>query len=166
MIFRFTQKIAKKIKESPTLSCPVASNPYIDWSAHLFTAERAHYIIITNSTSLYSVILHGRGITDDAGFIDHAMSGMADFMCHDGYEFQFRRLIAPHATETLFVKLSDRRVLGSMNDLIRMAKWHLIEGQVSPFDAAEKINKSPMSYLDYDHPKRAFGKMKLDDIAD
>lgn len=166
MLFRLTQKMAKKIKESPTMICPVSANPYIDWSAHLFTAERAHYIIITNSTSLYSIILHGRGITDDANFIDHVMSEMANFMCQDGYEFQFRRLIAPNATESLFVKLSDRRVMGSMNDLVRMAKWHLIEGQVSPFDTAEKINTAPMSYLGYDHPKRAFGKMKLDDVAD
>ena len=166
MIFRLTQKMAKKIKETPQRDCPMDLNPYIDWSVHLFIAQRAHYIIITNSTSLYSIILHGRGITDDASFIDHVMSEMTNFMCQDGYEFQFRRLIVPNATESLFVKLSDRRVMGSMNDLVRMAKWHLIEGQVSPFDAAEKINKSPMSYLDYDHPKRAFGKMKLDDIAD
>lgn len=158
--------MAKKIKESPNENYPAASNPYTDWSVHLFTAERTQYIIITHSTSLYSMILYGRGITDDASFIDHAMSGMANFMCYDGYEFQFRRLIAPNATKTLFVKLSDRRVLGSMNDLIRMAKWHLIDEQISPFEAAEKINQSPMSYLDYDHPKRAFGKIKLDDIAD
>lgn len=166
MLFRLTQKMAKKIKESPSLYCPADSNPYIDWSAHLFTAQRAQYIIITNSTSLYSIILHGRGITDDAAFIDHAMSGMADFMCRDGYEFQFRRLIAPNATDTVFVKLSDRRVLGSMNDLIRMAKWHLAEGQLSPFEAAEKINKAPMSYLDYDHPRWAFPKMQLETYED
>ncbi len=166
MFYRLTQKMAKKIKESPTHSCPVYSNPYIDWSVHLFTAQRAQYIIITNSTSLYSVILHGRGITDDVSFINHAMSGMADFMCYDGYEFQFRRLIAPNATDTVFVKLSDRRVLGSMNDLVRMAKWHLIEGQVSPFEAAEKINKAPMSYLNYDHPRRAFPKMQIETFED
>lgn len=166
MPFRLTQKMAKKIKESPSLYCPADSNPYIDWSAHSFTAQRAQYIIITNLTSLYSIILHGRGITDDAAFIDHAMSGMADFMCRDGYEFQFRRLIAPNATDTVFVKLSDRRVLGSMNDLIRMAKWHLAKGQLSPFEAAKKINKAPMSYLDYDHPRRAFPKMQLETYED
>ena len=166
MIFRLTQKMAKKIKETLQQSCPSAPNPYTDWSVHLFTAQRAHYIIITNSISLYSIILHGRGITDDASFIDHAMNGMADFMCHDGYEFQFCRLIAPNATDTVFIKLSDRRVLGSMNDLVRMAKWHLVEGQVSPVEAAEKINKAPMSYLNYDHPRRAFPKMQLKTFED
>lgn len=94
------------------------------------------------------------------------MSGLAEFLCQDGYEFQFRRLIAPNAVETLFVKLSDRRVLGSMNDLIRMAKWHLVEEQLSPFEAAQRINDAPISYLSFDDPKRAFGKMTLENTED
>lgn len=148
MIFRLTQKMAKKIKESPSLHCPVPGSPYLDWSAHLFTAQRAQYVIVANSISLYSIVLHGRGITDNASFIDHVMSQIAEFMSSDGYEFQFRRLIAPNATETLFVKMSDRRVPGSMNDMIRIATLHLTEGRLSPFEAAEKINPMPMSYLE------------------
>jgi hypothetical protein len=160
MIFRLTQKMAKKIKETPNQSCPAASTPYADWSAHLFTAARAQYVIVTNTASLYSIILHGRGITDASRFIEYTLAFMADYMTGDGFEFQFCRFIAPDAKEVLFSKVTDRRVTGSMNDLIQMAQWLLMERQLSPFEAAQKINQSPMSYLDYDNPREAFSKMK------
>ncbi len=160
MIFRLTQKMAKKIKETPNRGYPAASNPYADWSAHLFTAERAHYVIVTNTVSLYSIILHGRGITDASRFIEYTLEFMAQYMSGDGFEFQFRRFVVPDAKEVLFSKVINRRVTGSMNDLIQMAQWHLAEGQLSPFETAQLINQSPMSYLDYDNPREAFSKMK------
>ena len=42
---------------------------FADWSAHLFTAERTQYILISNTASLYSMVMFGRGITDDCRFI-------------------------------------------------------------------------------------------------
>lgn len=39
MIFRLSQKLAKKIKEAPSQSLPPDPNPFADWSAHLFTAD-------------------------------------------------------------------------------------------------------------------------------
>jgi hypothetical protein len=161
MIFRLSQKMAKKIKESPTGSCPPAANPYTDWSARLFTADRAQYVILTNTVSLYSIVSHARGMTDFSRFIDYSLNFMAEYMIADGFEFQFCRLIAPEAKEVIFSKSTDQRVTGSMSDLVRMAKWVLIERQVSPFEASQDINRAPMSYLDYDNPKRAFAKMKL-----
>ncbi|NOZ21562.1 MAG: hypothetical protein GXP25_10795 [Planctomycetes bacterium] len=39
-------------------------NPFADWPAHLFAADRVQYILATNTPSLYSMAIHGRGITD------------------------------------------------------------------------------------------------------
>ena len=55
MIFRLSQKLATKLKEGGLPSLPLDDNPYADWSAHLFTADRAEYIIPANTKSLYSV---------------------------------------------------------------------------------------------------------------
>ena len=71
MIFRITDKLARKIKESPQESLPLAESPYLDWTANLFYVNKAQYIIVTNTQSLYSIIMHGKGITDDSKFIDH-----------------------------------------------------------------------------------------------
>ena len=160
MIFRLTQKMAKKIKRSPKVSYPPAANPYIDWSAHLFTAERAQYVIITNTTSLYSMILHGRGLTDSSRFSEYTLEFMADYIGQDGFEFQFRRFIAAEAAHATICKLTDRHVIGSINNLVYMAKFYLRERQSAPFEASQLINDVPMSYINYCSPKEAFVKMK------
>ena len=54
MIFRPTRKLAKKVKLQSLKALPNNQNLFIDWSADLFTAERARYIITTNTASLYS----------------------------------------------------------------------------------------------------------------
>lgn len=54
MIFRLSQKLAKKLKVGALPSLPPDQNPYADWSANLFTADRTQYIILTNTQSLYS----------------------------------------------------------------------------------------------------------------
>jgi hypothetical protein len=60
MVFRLSQKLGKKLKEGTLPSLPPDENPYADWSAHLFTADRTQYIIVTNTKSLYSVVMFGR----------------------------------------------------------------------------------------------------------
>ncbi|MCL4195363.1 MAG: hypothetical protein KJZ87_26730 [Thermoguttaceae bacterium] len=77
MIFRLSRKLAAKLKEGSLPSLPLDENPYADWSAHLFTADRTQYIIISNTKSLYSVVLYGRGITDSSA------ERMVEFM-YDG----------------------------------------------------------------------------------
>ncbi len=81
---------------------------------------------------------------------------MADFMTIDGNKAVYENVIEPESQVIYFSKIVDRRVLGSMNDLIFQAKIYLSEGQKSPFDVSFLLNESPMSYLDYNHPKDEF----------
>jgi len=168
MIFRLTQKLAKKVSLPPLQGLPLDQNPFVDWTAHLFTAERAQYIIVTNTASLYSLVMYGRGITDDNELVQSALSFMRNVMIDNGCEFIFRRLIAPHATRVSFSKATDRRVIGSMNELIFEAKLFLVERQLSPFETSRQINETPMSYLGYNSPKEAFRQLKVgeEDISD
>jgi len=165
MIFRLTQKLAKKTGITPSQCLPLDRNPFADWSAHLFTAQRVQYVIMTNTSSLYSIVMYGRGITDDNQFIKRALSCMSEFMTDDGNEFLFRRLIAPRTGTISFSKMGDRRVLGSINDLVIQAKFHLVEGELSPFDASLLLNQTPMSYIGYRSPKEAFKSLKIEEEA-
>jgi len=65
MIFRLTLKLAKKIGIAPlpAISYDENRDPLMDWNADLFTVQRTQYIILTNTASLYSMVMHGRGIT-------------------------------------------------------------------------------------------------------
>jgi len=161
MIFRLTHKLSKKIKLPPLQALPAGQNPFIDWTAHLFTSERAQYIIVTNTASLYSLIMYGRGITDDNELIQRTLGFMREFMADDGCEFLYRRLIAPHTTRVSFAKATNRHVIGSMNELILEARLYLTERRLSPFETSKQINETPMSYLDYNSAKEAFRLLRV-----
>ena len=128
MILRLSQKLATKIKVAPKICAPPDPNPFADWSAHLFIADRAQYILLTNTPSLYSVVTFGRSITDDSEFLDAAMSALREYMVADGMEFIFRKFVAPASGEVRFSKALSRSVTGSMNDLIRCGTFVLVEG--------------------------------------
>lgn len=74
MIIRLTQKLGKKIGLSPKEALPLEGNPYADWTGHPFTARRVQYILLVNTSSMFSVVLFGRGILED-GVDGHPGSG-------------------------------------------------------------------------------------------
>jgi len=159
MILRLSAKLGKKIKTTPTVLLPVDPKLYADWSANLFTAARFQYILISNTVSLYSIVIFGAGITDKNKLLTRMINSMEELMRQDGDEFIFDLLIAPFASTLLFSKALNRAVIGSMNDLVFQSKVFLIEGCMSPFDVSKKLNETPMSYLKYSNPRDEFKKM-------
>ncbi len=159
MIFRLSQKLNSKIKAGTLTAMPLDENPYADWSCHLFTADRTQYVILSNTKSLYSCVVYGKGITNDSVFIDRALSTIREFMESDGQAFVYQKFIAPASGTVSFSKALNRSVTGSMNDMIYHAKMWLIEEELSPFDVGFKLNEIPMSALDYAHSKEAFKKL-------
>ena len=161
MIFRLSQKLNAKIKAGPLRALPLDGNPLADWSAHLFVAGRAQYLLLSNTRSLYSTVLYGRGVTTDSHFIERALGGIREFMEADGQAFAYRRFIAPATASVRFAKALDRSVTGSMNDLTKHATYWLAEGDLSPFDVGFRLNDIPMSALAsggsaYGKPREAF----------
>ena len=65
MILRLTAKLGEKVGLLPETRLPLDENPFADWTGHLFRAERVQYIIIANTPSLYSLVMYGRGVTDE-----------------------------------------------------------------------------------------------------
>ena len=160
MIVRLTAKLGKKIGVVPSRLLPADKNPFADWSAHLFTADRTQYILVSNTVSLYSMLMYGRGITDDNWFLQRVTNTMGELMQDDGYQFIYERIIAPETARILFSKALNRSVTGSMNELVYQAQMLLTEKEMSPYDASFKLNEVLLSYLNYDHPRNAFGNMQ------
>lgn len=161
MIIRLSQKLSSKIKAGSLTSMPLDENPFADWSAHLFVADRTQYIMLSNTKSLYSVVMFGKGITSTSHFIERAMSNIREFMADDGLEFVFHRLVAPNSTSVRFAKALNRSVTGSMNEQIYHATAWLIEEDVSPFDVGFRLNDTLLSALGhegttYGKPREAF----------
>jgi len=74
MIFRLSQKLNAKIKAGSLGPLPLNENPFADWSALVFIAGRTQYILLSNSKSLYSTVMFGKGITNTSHFIERAVS--------------------------------------------------------------------------------------------
>lgn len=147
MNFRLSQKLNAKIKAGTLTTLPLDENPFADWSAHLFVADRTQYILLSNTKSLYSTVMYGKGITNDSNFIERALSNIREFMEDDGQEFVYQRFIAPASASVRFAKALNRSVTGSINELIQQAAAWLAEGDVSPFDVGSRLNDALLSIL-------------------
>ena len=147
MIFRLSHALNVKIKAGPVRALPLNENPFADWSAHVFIADRTQYVLLSNTKSLYSTVMYGKGITNDSNFIDRALSSIREFMDADGQEFTYRRLIAPACTSVCFARALNRSVTGSMKELILHATDWLTEGDLSPHDVGFRLNDVLLSAL-------------------
>ncbi len=165
MIFRLSQKLNTKIKAGTLPTLPLDENPFADWSAHLFVADRTQYILVSNTKSLYATVMYAKGINNDSTFIERTLSNLGEFMSDDGQQFVYRRFIAPGSASVRFAKALDRTVTGSMNDLINHATAWLEEGDLSPYDVGFKLNDVLLSSIapsdadKYGKPREAFKAM-------
>jgi hypothetical protein len=172
MIFRLSQKLNAKIEVGTLQTLPLDDNPFADWSARLFFVDRTHYILLSNTKSLYSTVMYGKGITDEGRFVERALSNLREFMENDGQEFSYRRLIAPASATIRFARALDRTVTGSINDLINQATSMLAASELSPFDVGFRLNDVPLSAIaasnadKYGTPREAFKRLgELDTSA-
>ena len=161
MILRISDKLGRKIKEQPSKVLSLESNPYADWTARLFTESRAQYIMISNTTSLYSMVMFGKGISDEFTFTNSVTSHMSEYIREDGFKLIFERIIMPSMNVISFSKALSRSVTGSMNDLEFQAKTILCGGTVSPWDVSGELNDIPFSYIEYKRPRDMFPAMGI-----
>ncbi|MDE0297951.1 MAG: hypothetical protein OXN17_04920 [Candidatus Poribacteria bacterium] len=159
MIFRISTKLGKKIHVTPDEILPVDPNPFADWSAHLFAVDRTQYVLVTNTISLYSMVMLGRGLKDERLFLDGVTDRMRGVICSDGLESIFEKCIVPSMDTVRFSKAINRSVTGSMNDFIFQAKYELIEPELSLNEISFLLNECPMSYLDSGMPKDVFQEL-------
>ena len=165
MIVRLSQKLCTKIKTGKLSEMPLDDNPFAGWSAHLFVADRTQYILLSNTKSLYSTVMYGKGITCDGHFIGRALSSIREFMEDDGQKAVYLRFIAPASGTVRFAKALDRSVTGSMNQLVAYAILCLAERDMSPHDVGFELNDFLLSSIarskadKYGTPKEAFKAM-------
>ena len=124
--------------------------------------QSAQYILVSNTRSLYSCVLYGRGITNDYAFIHGVLRSLREFMEDDGQSVSYQEFIAPSSNTVHFAKAFSRSVIGSMNDLIAHAIGWLEYGDISPHDLGFELNDILLSAIaaseadGYGKPSEAF----------
>jgi hypothetical protein len=165
MIIRTSASLNKRIHVYPEEALPLCPNPYTDWTARLFTADCGEYIIVTNTTSLYSALMSGAGVTDEDTFIQRSIVAIRDQLDEDGKAFLFERLVAPETGRIAFSKTLNASVTKSMNAIVRRATFYIEERGHSAFAAARLLGGYPMVELEHASPREAFVKMPIDGNA-
>ena len=156
MVLRLSQKLNTKIKAGTLPALPLDENPLADWSAHLFLADRTQYILLSNTKSLISTVMFGKGITNDSDFLVRALSSIREFMEDEGQGAAYERFIAPASATVRFAKALNRSVTGSMNDMTKHAAYWLAAGDVAPSEIGSRLKEIPMSALKHDRSTHGF----------
>lgn len=168
MLFRLTQKLATKIKIGKRIEMPLEQNAFADWSGHIFVANRQQYILMSNTQSLYSCIMPGKGITNESKFVDAAIQRIEQSMDEDGLGKLFEKYVLPASQKFHFGKALNRSVTGSMNDHIIGAKIYFEDKDLN--EVGRCLNQTPLSALrdeegrKYNSPDRAI-KLLLKDAT-
>ena len=161
MLLRFTDKLSKKLKTGPLTKVDRDPGPYFEWYANFFTADRTQYILTTEAKSLFSVVMYGRGITNDGVYLKHLTNLLSEYMAETENRLIFERVIAPKIGAVTMSKTSNRSVLGSMNDMVNMSQICIAYQEASTLDLMTLINRTPFKAINYKSPAEAFRKMKL-----
>lgn len=135
---------------------PAVTNRVADWCAHEFKVGRVRYLIFVNTASLFPVLAYGRGVTDEHDLIVKLRESLQLVMGGTELEFHYRRWIEPEGMNVQWAPIPDRSVMGSMNDMIAMAKYRLEERDESPVALSHGLAEAPMGMLGMNSPDRAF----------
>ena len=160
MILRLSQKLNARIKGGTLSALPPHANPLLDWSAHLFAVERAEYVLVSNTRSLYSVVLADVVFADTARFTERVLGVIRAVLEGAG-----AHTVVTNAVESAqFAKALDRSVTGSMNELIAHAAALLIDSHLSVADVGVRLNDILLSALaggsdKYGRPREVFAAL-------
>ena len=160
MLIRFTQKLSKKLKIGHLGNVDCDPGPFLEWYGHLFTAERVQYIVTTEAKSLLSVVMYGRGVTDDNVFLQHWLSSIREYLIAIDKRFIFEKFIDPHIGCFTFSKTQSKSILGSMNEMVQIAKAIIPAREMKPFDISHMLNKKSFKKIKYQRPIDAFSNLK------
>ena len=147
MIFRLSRKVAAKINEPDLKTVPPAVDPFSDWHVGMFTHRRLQYLIFVNSASLFSVVLRAAGIKDFEQLYSRFRMTMIDILDQIGAPHLYDRVFNTEDRSIIAARATDRRIIGSMNDQVKMARYDL-DDEVPMNKLIYRINENPLSYLE------------------
>jgi hypothetical protein len=111
MIIRLSHSMMKKLGLAVTETLPSAPHPLCDWALHLYRYQRTQYIISTNTTSLSSFILAGRGISNQRSFLNQFVLSLREHHRLLGMAGAYDQILAPCEATTHWSKVGNRSVL-------------------------------------------------------
>jgi hypothetical protein len=158
-VLRPTQKLAKILGLLVPATTPEVRNYVADWCVQDFKVGRIRYLLFVNTASLLPVIVHARGANELSTLMSVFAEGLKLTFEGTPWTAQLQRWILPELSNVQLGRIPGRSLLGSTNDFIRMACFHLQEGD-SLEQTSRSLAKAPMGYLGMNSPDRVFPKLR------
>lgn len=163
MVFRLTNKLLKKIKESPPSQLREAENPFVDWAADHFTVKGSRYIIVTNCESVLTWVYPAKGVNDSDRFIKFSLEAIENCLRENHFDLHWERIVVPSLKEIHFRKVADRNITGIMMDLVKHAKFYLSDyyDELSLYEISMRLSEIPQLSREIVFPRQAFRSLEL-----
>ena len=155
---RPTKILARKLGITIPEAPPPVPSRIADWCAHTFRLGREPWLVFCNTASLYPVFARASGVHDDESLMRRA-GGMVEQVLKTNCPTQ-HAAFAAELTEFQWAPIPDRSVLGSISDLIYLAKPSFDDPNLMPAVLSAKLGQTPMSALGMNRPARAFASLQ------
>ncbi len=125
-----------------------------NWHANLIMIERRKCVLFTHDATLYSVLVPGIKKKDFPNLATIFLEELISNLRFEGFGSHVEQLIHEYQNNVLFVPTANRRILGTMIDMVHCAK-SLIEMNPCPFDEIDfrkinhQLNRTPFKVNDY-----------------
>lgn len=157
LTLRPTKMLARRLGIAVPTSPPPVANRVADWCVHEFRDGGHRFLILVNTASLYPLVLHGRGVNDEATLVRRCGESLQLNFVGTPLEFQYQRWIAPELTAVQWSPIPDKAVLSSINEMILMARHGMDK---SPVELSQWLAETPMKVIGHDSPDRVFPKLR------
>ncbi len=159
MIFRLTGKLSQKLHVRPEEALPLHECPYADWSACVFIANRRHYVLLSNTASLFSVVIPGAGIADADTFCARALEAINDRLKEAGCGDLWLQTQNAHGTDIRFSKGLNPSVTAGVTALVKYCKRLEERREMTPDEWGRLACRYPMKMLGDASPEEAFAAL-------
>ena len=159
MILRLPQTLNARLGGGPLAATASHTNPLLDWSVRAFAAGMKAYVLLSNTRSLYSVVLDGVAGETRNQLAERVGGAVGVILDGAGRLASVGSELAPESVR--FAKALDRSVTGSMNELVAYAEMLLADGHLSVPEVGVRLNDLLLSALTragekYSTPREAF----------
>lgn len=155
MIIRCTQKLLSELKAHPEPSEPVTES-FMDCHATLFLIQRHKCVMISNDLTLFTVFIPFLR-KPEFKFFDRVV-GEYFFknLLHENFSQVQIEAVLSEFKNVSFQKTSNRRVIGSMNDLRRAVEYRVYEAgsldRINLYELNEQLNRTYLGAINRKYP--------------
>jgi len=160
LIIRVSQRLAKRLKIRMSQGSYVQGVPLLSWNADELTfPDGSRCAFLSEDATLYSILVPLQGIRTECELISRVIERLRGVAAECGQAGLF------DSVNVIFTKRTDRRRIGSQNDLMGLC-WYAMDDAGIPFLPAmipmleECANKAPLSVLERSSPKKEMALLK------